>query len=114
VSGIVETPVIFAPPHILRSPWELADIYHELGHNVFRRHPEIAIRLVNAARDYYRALRPAVGLVNAAARAERDRAVATAANYWSIERLDELFCSAIPSFAAEATRCRQKWTFAAI
>jgi len=31
VSSVVESPVIFAPPHIHRLPWELAGLYHELG-----------------------------------------------------------------------------------
>jgi hypothetical protein len=98
VSHVVESPVIFAPPHLFRLPWELAGVYHELGHNVFRRHPDMATRLIGVVDHYYRGLRAASGPLGHDAQMQRDRAIDRAINYWSAERLNELFCDIFATF----------------
>jgi hypothetical protein len=98
VSVIPETPVVFAPPQHAASLLDMPGLYHELGHNVFRRFPSIADTLVAEVSAYFTAFRQNVGPMAPGQKAERDRAINNALEYWHMRRLDELFCDIFGTF----------------
>jgi len=100
ISVLTQTPVIFAPPQHSASLLDMAGLYHELGHNVFRRFPEIADSLAAAVSGYFADFRQKVGPMAPGKRAERNRAIEDALRYWQVQRLDEVFCDIYATFVS--------------
>ncbi len=98
VSVLTETPVIFAPPQHSASLLDMAGLYHELGHNVFRRFPEIADGLATVVSTYFSHFRREAGPMAPPKKRERERAIEEALKYWQIKRLDEIFCDIYATF----------------
>ena len=99
VSGpSVETPLISAPPQHAVSFSDMPGLYHEFGHNVFERFPEIADVLSMAVSQHFAEFRRKAGPLAPEQRDERDRAINDALEYWEIKRLSELFCDVFATF----------------
>lgn len=92
VAVLTETPVIFAPPQHSASLLDMAGLYHEFGHNAFRRFPTIADDLSASVLDYYFGFSQQAGPMSPNKKAERDRAIDEAITYWDEKRLEEIFC----------------------
>ncbi len=95
---LTDIPVIFAPPQQATRLSDMAGVYHELGHNVFQRFKEIANNLAITVYQHFSELRQSIGPMSPEKRRARNRAIEDAINYWSIERLNELFCDIYASF----------------
>jgi len=100
VSVLTETPVVFAPPQHSVSLLDMAGLYHELGHTVFHRFPVIAEDLSDGAMDYYFDFSQKAGPMSPSKRAERDRAINEALEYWDEKRLEEIFCDVYATFVS--------------
>lgn len=90
-SGWTEIPVFIAPRQHAVSLLDMAGLYHELGHNVFKRFDVAAKDLGKAVNDYFRELGQQLGPMSPDKKAERERAVRDAYSYWKIPRLAEIF-----------------------
>jgi len=98
VSAITETPVIFGPPQHSVSLLGMAALFHELGHNAFRRFPTIADDLAAVISDYFSEFQRQAGPLTPEEMAERNRTIDEALNYWKLERLDEVFSDIFATF----------------
>ena len=98
VSVLTEIPVIFSFPQHSVSLLNMAGLYHELAHNVFRKFPIIADHLTASVAEYFSEFRRQVGPLGPVEKAERDRAINTAQRYWDSKRLDELFADIFAVF----------------
>ncbi len=98
VSAITEIPVVFSFPQHSISLLNMAGLYHELAHNVFRRFPIIADHLTATVSDYFSDFRRQAGPLGPSEKAERDRAINAAQRYWDSKRLDELFADIFAVF----------------
>jgi hypothetical protein len=90
-SGLIEIPIIFAPPQQANSLLDMAGIYHEVGHNVFQRFEKIADNLTETIFGYFSGLMKEIGPMRPEKRAQREEAIEDAKEYWAIERLSEIF-----------------------
>lgn len=97
-SSLVEIPLIFAPPQHAASFSDMPGLYHELGHNVFERFPEIAEELAMAVTQHFAQFRRKAGPITPEQRYERDQAINDALEYWERGRLNELFCDIFATF----------------
>ena len=97
-SGLTEFPIIFAPTQQATSVYDIASIYHELGHNVFQHFGKIADNLATTINRYFSELKQKVGPMSPKKRAERERAINEATDYWGIERLNEIFSDIYATF----------------
>lgn len=98
VPSLIETPLIFAPPQHSASLSDMPGLYHEFGHNVFERFPEIADALGMVVSQYFAEFRRKAGPLTPEQRDERERAINEALEYWEIKRLSELFCDIYATF----------------
>lgn len=98
VSAITETPVIFGPPQHSVSLLGMATLFHELGHNTFRRFPTIVDDLAAVISDYFSEFQQQAGPLTPEEMAERNRIIDEALNYWKLERLDEVFSDIFATF----------------
>lgn len=98
VSVVTEIPVVFSYPQHSTSLLNMAGLYHELAHNVFRRFPIVADHLTATVSDYFSDFRRQAGPLGPSEKAERDRAINTAQRYWDSKRLDELFADIFAVF----------------
>lgn len=98
VSVLNEMPVIFSFPQHSVSLLDMAGLYHELAHNVFRKFPVIADHLAATTSDYFSDFRRQAGPLGPSEKAERDRAINAAQLYWNPKRLDELFADIFAAF----------------
>jgi hypothetical protein len=104
VSAIIEMPVIFSFPQHSTSLLNMAGLYHELGHNVFRKFPIIADHLAATVLDYFSEFRRQAGPLGPNEKAERDHTIDAAILYWNSKRLDELFADIFAVFVCGPAR----------
>jgi hypothetical protein len=96
---IPEVPLIIAPPLPATSLLDLPGLYHELGHNVFQKFPEIASALSATVSLHFNKLRQKSGPIDPGRKAERDNKINGALQYWDVYRLNEIFCDIFGTFA---------------
>ena len=97
-----EAPLIIAPPSPGTSLLELPGLYHELGHDVFQKFREIVSALSKAVSSHFNALRQKSGPIDPGRKAERDKQINEALQYWDKDRLNEIFCDIFGTFACGA------------
>jgi len=98
IAIITEAPLIVLPPQQSFSFLNMAGLYHEFGHNVFHRFPEIGEALNTEANRYYADLKQQSGLLSPQKVIERIREIDTAVEYWNSQRLAELFSDIFGTF----------------
>ena len=87
-SGL-DIPIFFAPPKAKISFLEMPGLYHEIGHNFFRKFgKEIGASLKVEVIQYFSALRNETS----PRRSEQDETYKRAIDYWNDMRLEEIFC----------------------
>jgi len=89
--ALFEIPIIFAPPQQANSLLDMTGIYHELGHIVFQRFKEIADNLIETISRHFSERMKEIGPMRPEKRTQLEDAIKDAKNYWTIERLSEIF-----------------------
>jgi len=97
-SWINEIPILFAPPQQTACVSDMTAVYHELGHSVFRQFREIGDSLALVVSKYFSELKQKVGPMTPEKRAERNRAINEAVDYWEEGRLNEIFSDVYAAF----------------
>jgi hypothetical protein len=98
-----EAPVIIAPLQQASSLLEMPGLYHELGHDVFERFREdIGKNLESLVHSYFNQLRNKSGLKTPDQKLKRNSQIDEALQYWSEDRLNEIFCDIFGTFACGA------------
>jgi hypothetical protein len=91
-------PIFFAPPSQHHSVLSLPGIFHEFGHCVVSKHPEIFAALEQTVLDYFESERLKLGPMLPTQRKGRLRQIDDAAAYWNEHRLVEVFCDVFATF----------------
>jgi hypothetical protein len=97
--AMLSCPLLFAPPHQRHTLIDLAAIYHEFGHLVFQARREIRDRLTSVPTSHFQTLERAAGFLNPGEREERRKELNEATEYWTVHRLDEIFCDIFATYA---------------
>ncbi|WP_375478941.1 hypothetical protein [uncultured Nostoc sp.] len=85
----LETPLFIAPPKAKISLLEMPGLYHEIGHNFFRKFTQdLLISLKKVVNEHFSLLRKKTGFIPP----DQDKVYKRAAGYWDDKRLEELFC----------------------
>jgi hypothetical protein len=98
IATLIETPLIIAPPQQAISLLDWPGLYHELGHNVFENYSAIGAALSQVVSKFFTEFRQQAGPMSPVQHAERQRALQQAERYWSVGRLNELFCDVFATF----------------
>ncbi|MFL5384738.1 MAG: hypothetical protein ACJ8GN_19620 [Longimicrobiaceae bacterium] len=93
-----EIPLYFAPARHMVSLADMAGLYHEMGHGVFNRFPEIRQRLAAVVKRYFQQQLLAAGHLIPAKKERRDEGLRDGAAYWTPARLNEVFCDVFGTF----------------
>ena len=98
--GVPEHPIFFMPRYTLSCLVDWTGLYHEIGHSVYQRFPQISTQLSKAVLRYCQdqiRRAPALSTSQLNQRAERFRQTLL---YWNKYRLEELFCDIFATVVA--------------
>ncbi|MTK10839.1 MAG: hypothetical protein F8N39_01580, partial [Clostridiaceae bacterium] len=93
-----EIPIIYAPIQQFNSLSGLSIFYHEFGHNVIAKFPEITTNLLRIVYTHYDELKQNVGIMNPQQRDQRNEQIGNAIRYWDNTKLNELFCDIFATY----------------
>jgi len=85
-------PVLFAPPNQHETFMSLPGLYHEFGHCVERRFPDIMTELQAVVATFFAQERLKIGPLPPKLKKDRSDALGAATDYWDKTRLAEIFC----------------------
>lgn len=98
IPDIPEIPLIYAPA---LQPFTLVGIpilFHEIGHVFFQRNPHLLQAFRSEIKALHRAALPAAGPLSPTATDARARELRSAYDYWSEERLNEIFSDVFATY----------------